>query len=184
MRSISLLSSILLSLCISKFAFAEPKSSAYIVPVEVQYRELSKPLQKQIDCLAENIYREAGNESQQGRMAVAFVTLNRLSSGHYGGDICGVVKQKSNGVCQFSWVCATGRLTNIYILLYNDIRQLAINVVMNYEVIRDVTYGATYYHADHVNPNWKLSKTTKIGRHIFYKNNRDVVAMNKEFKYE
>jgi hypothetical protein len=26
-----------------------------------------------------------------------------------------------------------------------------------------------YYHADYVNPRWKLEKTTVIGRHIFYK---------------
>jgi hypothetical protein len=53
---------------------------------------------------------------------------------------------------------------------------------MNYDVIRDVTYGATYYHADYVNPQWGLPKTTQIGRHIFYKNHRDVANINKEIK--
>jgi hypothetical protein len=66
--------------------------------------------------------------------------------------------------------------------LYNDIKQLAVNIVMNYDVIRDVTYGATYYHADYVNPQWGLPKTTQIGRHIFYKHHRDVVNINRELK--
>jgi spore germination cell wall hydrolase CwlJ-like protein len=145
---------------------------------------LSKPLQKQIDCLAQNIYYEAGHESKEGQIAVAMVTLNRLSTGFYAHDICGVVKQKTNGTCQFSWVCVTGGLTNVHNLLYNDIRQLAVNVVMNYDVIRDNTHGATYYHADYVNPNWGLPKTTQIGRHIFYKHHRDVANINKEIKYE
>jgi spore germination cell wall hydrolase CwlJ-like protein len=65
--------------------------------------------------------------------------------------------------------------------LYNEIRDLAVYVVMNYENIKDVTYGATYYHADYVNPAWGLPKTTKIGRHIFYKKKSD--SFNpKEFK--
>ena len=184
MRSMPILLSILISSIILVFCFTSTTSNIYNVPVKVRYQELSKPLQKQIDCLAQNIYYEAGHESQEGKIAVAMVTLNRVSTGFYGRDICGVVKQKTNGTCQFSWVCATNGLTNVHNLLYNDIRQLAVNVVMNYDVIRDVTHGATYYHADYVNPNWGLPKTTQIGRHIFYKNHRDVANINKEIKYE
>jgi spore germination cell wall hydrolase CwlJ-like protein len=46
----------------------------------------------------------------------------------------------------------------------------------------DITKGATYYHADYVNPQWKLPKTTQIGRHIFYKRQSDLVTMKKEIK--
>ena len=28
--------------------------------------------------------------------------------------------------------------------------------------------NALYYHADYVNPNWRLPKIDQIGRHIFY----------------
>jgi hypothetical protein len=42
-------------------------------------------------------------------------------------------------------------------------------VYANYENLKDITQGALYYHADYVNPRWKLEKTTVIGRHIFYK---------------
>jgi spore germination cell wall hydrolase CwlJ-like protein len=33
----------------------------------------------------------------------------------------------------------------------------------------DIMKKAMYYHADYVNPNWKLEKIGKIGRHVFYK---------------
>jgi spore germination cell wall hydrolase CwlJ-like protein len=182
MRSISILFSILISTIILVFAFTSTTINKYNIPVKIRYQDLSKPAQKQIDCLTENIYFEAGHEPLEGKIAVALVTLNRLSTGFYGNDICGVVKQRTNNTCQFSWVCETKSLTNVHNLLYNDIRQLAVNVVMNYDVIRDVTHGATYYHADYVNPNWGLPKTTKIGRHIFYKHHRDVANLNKDFK--
>ena len=162
--------------------------NSYHLPFDIQYDALSKPLQKQVDCLTENIYHEAGYEPREGQVAVALVTLNRVASGNYARDVCGVVKQKSsiNGltVCQFSWVCqplfAARRLTSSNNSLYNDIRNLAIYVIMNYTTMDDVTKGATYYHADYVNPGWKLPKTTQIGRHIFYKRNTDLQTMNKE----
>ena len=184
MRSLPILFSILISTIILSVSVISVKSISgkYNRPVNVSYQHLSKPLQKQIDCLAENIYYEAGYESKDGQIAVALVTLNRLSTGFYGKDICGVVKQKANGVCQFSWVCQTKSLTNTSKVVYNDIKQLAVYVVMNYDVINDVTKGATFYHADYVNPQWGLPKTIKIGRHIFYKNERDVANINKDFK--
>jgi spore germination cell wall hydrolase CwlJ-like protein len=53
---------------------------------------------------------------------------------------------------------------------------------MNYETMKDITKGATYYHADYVNPHWGLPKTTQIGRHIFYKRQSDVNKIDKEIK--
>ena len=63
--------------------------------------------------------------------------------------------------------------------LYNEIRQLAINMVINFERQKDVTGGATYYHADYVNPQWNLKKVDQIGRHIFYRSNKDEINRNK-----
>jgi spore germination cell wall hydrolase CwlJ-like protein len=192
MRSKPILFSILLSTFVIFFATFAVKSSEnkYNLPFDITYHTLSKPVQKQVDCLAENIYFEAGSEAREGKVAVAMVTLNRLASGNYAQDVCGVVKQKTaiNGstVCQFSWVCNTfftsKRLTIVQTSLYNEIRDLAVYVLMNYDSMHDMTKGATYYHADYVNPGWRLPKTTKIGRHIFYKNTRDLETMNKEIK--
>ena len=154
--------------------------NTYHLPFNISYNSLSKPTQKQVDCLAQNIYHEAGRETREGQIAVALVTLNRLASGNYANDICGVVNQKTNGMCQFSWVCQPFFTTKQDNSLYNSIRDLAVYVVMNYDNMKDVTHGATYYHADYVNPQWGLPKTTQIGRHIFYKRYTDTQTMKKE----
>jgi spore germination cell wall hydrolase CwlJ-like protein len=137
--------------------------------LDVQYNQLTKDAQKQIDCLADNIYHEAGYESEEGKQAVAFVTLNRAQqSERFGKDICSVVKQKVNSVCQFSWFCA-GKTAISNNFAYRQAREVALYVYANYEKLTDITGGALFYHADYVNPRWKLTKTTVIGRHIFYK---------------
>ena len=70
------------------------------------------------ECLAKNIYFEAGVESTAGKLAVANVTINRAIDSNYPNTICGVVqegihyynskKDKYFPVrdrCQFSWYC-------------------------------------------------------------------------------
>lgn len=136
--------------------------------MNITYNELSKDSQKQIDCLAENIYHEARNEPISGQQAVAFVTLNRTQDERFPKSICSVVKQKTTGVCQFSWFCLPVKV-NKNSDGYREALDVALYVYANYEKLHDVTKGALYYHADYVNPRWHLKKTTKIGRHIFYK---------------
>ena len=137
--------------------------------IEVQYTQLTKDAKKQVDCLAENIYHEAGHEPEKGRIAVALVTMNRVQDPRFPKDICSVVKQRVNYTCQFSWFCDEGkRVSNS--TAYLEAKRVALFVYANYEKINDVTYGALFYHADYVNPKWRgLEKTTVIGRHIFYK---------------
>ncbi len=145
--------------------------------IDVKYSQLTKEAQRQVDCLADNIYHEAGYEPLDGKKAVAFVTLNRVQDPRYPKDICSVVKQKvriehigdRSVVCQFSWFCENkqnprGRNA------YEEARDVAVFVYANYERLRDNTNGALFYHADYVRPNWKnLEKTVVIGRHIFYR---------------
>lgn len=137
------------------------------VLLDISYNQLTKETQKQIDCLAQNIYHEAGYEAREGKEAVALVTLNRTQDPRFPKDICGVVKQKTTSVCQFSWFCQNVSIRNRDV--YEDARNVAVYVYANYENLKDITKGALYYHADYVNPRWKLEKTTVIGRHIFYK---------------
>lgn len=155
---ILLLTSIIL---LTKNTFSET------ILLNVGYNQLTKETQKQIDCLAENIYHEAGYEPKEGKEAVALVTLNRTQDPRFPKDICGVVKQKTTSVCQFSWFCQNVSIRNRDV--YNDARNVAVYVYANYENLKDITKGALYYHADYVHPRWKLEKTTVIGRHIFYK---------------
>jgi N-acetylmuramoyl-L-alanine amidase len=166
-----------LGIILSGYVLANLKH-AFQPKLMVSFHELSKETQKQITCLADNIFFEAAYEPEEGKEAVAFVTLNRVYSSYYPDDICGVVKQKTKHVCQFSWYCEekpkrlsyTKGLTEGQKLLYNEIRDIAIYVYLNYEQLDDPTKGALFYHADYVNPYWKKTKvqTTQIGRHIFY----------------
>lgn len=50
---------------------------------------------KDVDCLAKNIYYEAGNEPEEGKVAVAMVTINRVRDGRFGKSICSVVDQRT-----------------------------------------------------------------------------------------
>jgi spore germination cell wall hydrolase CwlJ-like protein len=118
--------------------------------------------------LADNIYHEAGHEPEDGKRAVAFVTLNRTQDPRFPKDICGVVKQKTHETCQFTWYCEGKNVIRSNIV-YNQAREVALLMYANYEKMKDITQGALYYHADYVHPKWKLDKTTQIGRHIFYK---------------
>jgi N-acetylmuramoyl-L-alanine amidase len=140
--------------------------------LDISYSDLTKEAKKQVDCLADNIYHEAGHEPEEGKVAVALVTLNRMQDPRYPKDICGVVKQKYQSTCQFSWFCMPF-VTNRKTQTYQQALDVALHVYANYELLEDITLGALFYHADYVNPNWKLHKTVVIGRHIFYKESKN-----------
>lgn len=137
--------------------------------LDIKFSQLTNDAKQQVICLADNIYHEAGYESDTGKVAVALVTLNRLQDPRYPKDICSVVKQKVNYTCQFSWFCQH-KITNRQKEKYEESLEIALHVYANYDKIKDITRGALFYHADYVNPRWKgLEKTVVIGRHIFYK---------------
>lgn len=128
--------------------------------------------ERQLTCLARNIYYEAGYEPFEGKVAVAQVTLNRAVSGDFPSDICGVVYQKNKFVdrvvCQFSWYCEQpGKLKPINASAYNESMEVAKKVLLEGFKL-DGLKEALYYHADYVNPRWGKEKIAVIGRHIFY----------------
>ena len=136
--------------------------------MDVDYKELTPSAKREVDCLAENIYHEARTEPEKGQVAVALVTMNRVNDARFPKKICEVVKQKTNGTCQFSWFCMKVKL-NKASEDYQDALKTAIHVYANYDLIEDFTKGSLYYHADYVRPGWKLLKTVVIGHHIFYR---------------
>ena len=56
-------------------------------------------------CLADAVYFEARAEPVRGQMAVAQVVINRVFSGYYPNNICGVVYQNAHRHlrCQFTF---------------------------------------------------------------------------------
>jgi spore germination cell wall hydrolase CwlJ-like protein len=132
-----------------------------------------KDRERQLDCLARNIYHEAGYEPFEGKVAVAQVTMNRANDSRFPSDVCGVVFQKNvfmeRVVCQFSWYCdSAAKLRPMNGPAYKESYEVAKKVLL--EGFRlDILKNAMYYHADYVNPKWGKPKIGQIGRHIFYK---------------
>lgn len=131
----------------------------------------------QVECLADNVFYEAANQSREGMEAVALVTMNRVYHKHFPKKVCDVVFQKNKYRCQFSWVCQKNLQDkdNRYIIAY----EVARKVFTKYIELEDITEGALYYHANYVNPKWKLHKTVVIGSHIFYKESSNDDAKTK-----
>jgi spore germination cell wall hydrolase CwlJ-like protein len=129
--------------------------------------------ERQLGCLAKNIYYEAGGEPFEGKVAVAQVTLNRANSSQFPGDICKVVYQKNivyeKVLCQFSWVCDRDTAVKPKnSAAYRESMEVAKKVLLEgFELpgLKD----AMYFHGDYINPGWKRQQVAKIGRHIFYK---------------
>lgn len=134
--------------------------------VTLQVRE------RQLTCLARNIYYEAGGEPFEGKVAVAQVTLNRANSSQFPGDICNVIYQKNKVyekiICQFSWVCdRPSALRPNNGPVWEESMAVAKKVLLEGFRLPSLT-TAMYFHADYINPGWKRKQVAKIGRHIFY----------------
>lgn len=119
----------------------------------------------QIKCLADNIYFEALTESEAGWVAVANVTMNRVNNPAFPDSVCDVVWEPK----QFSWTHDGKSDKPGSEESYKKVYAVAKEVY--YGRITDITEGATFYHADYVNPSWNrvMERVAKIDRHIFYK---------------
>jgi len=143
------------------------EARAQVSPVTAELR------QRQLDCLARNIYHEAGYEPFEGKVAVAQVTINRAESGQFPSDICQVVYQKNivyeKVLCQFSWYCDSASLKKpMNGPVYVESMEVAKKVLLEGFRI-DSVKKALYYHADYINPKWNREKIAKLGHHVFYK---------------
>lgn len=124
-----------------------------------------KTSDKEIECLARNIYHEARFEPYIGQLAVAQVTFNRVLDGKWGNGFCDVVYAYK----QFSWTLIR-KLRNKE--LSGPRWRESLHVAQRFQNgtrVRDLE-KAKWYHASYVNPKWRndFKKVTKIQTHIFY----------------
>jgi len=129
--------------------------------------------ERQLACLAKNIYYEAGNQPFEGKVAVAQVTINRTESGQYPSDICKTIYQKNivyeKVLCQFSWVCDRTVLAGpVNRANFKESEEVAKKVLLEGFRLPSLN-EAMYFHGDYINPGWRREKIAKIGNHIFYK---------------
>jgi spore germination cell wall hydrolase CwlJ-like protein len=155
------------------------------VTTEVQQEEepvVAKTVDpKQLQCLATNLYFEAGGEPTEGIAAVARVVMNRIQHG-FGSNPCQVIYQSNLvkqineeteetfwvKVCQFSWVCEGKRNPNTNSARYQKSLQIAYDVLA-YDKYKDVVPLRTlFFHNTSVNNPFPHEVTARIGNHIFY----------------
>ena len=123
-------------------------------------------------CLANAIYFEARGEPVRGQIAVAQVVMNRVFSGYYPNDVCGVVYQDSHRhlACQFTFTCdgIPDRIDELD--AWVRAREIARDTLDGKMWLADVG-KATHYHAYWVHPIWvrEMRKLDRIGVHTFYR---------------
>lgn len=124
--------------------------------------------QTQINCLAKNIYYEAGSEPYEGKLAVAQVTMNRTRHPSFPKTVCGVVYQQVNGTYQFSWV-GENKYPIKSKTAWNDCVAIARKALTEHK-IHDTIYKtkSMYFHNTSVHTGWNLKYVAKIGNHLFY----------------
>jgi hypothetical protein len=124
-------------------------------------------------CLADAVYFEARGEPLRGQMAVAQVVMNRVFSGFYPNNVCGVVYQNSDRhlACQFTFACEGKDLSHIDELdMWEQAKRIAKDTLDGKLWLTEVGH-ATHYHAYWVHPSWvhEMKKMYQLGVHTFYR---------------
>ena len=132
-----------------------------------------KPRAKEEKCLADAVYFEARGEPLRGQMAVAQVVMNRVFSGFYPNNVCGVVYQNAyrHLACQFTFACEGKDLSRIDELdMWEQAKRIAKDMLDGKIWLTEVGH-ATHYHAYWVHPSWvhEMTKMYQLGVHTFYR---------------
>jgi Cell Wall Hydrolase len=128
-------------------------------------------IERATDCLAANIFYEAGNETLDGQMAVAQVVLNRARHPAFPKTVCGVVFQGSerHTGCQFSFACDGSMRRQPSADRWAGYRALARSMLLG--AVYAPVGLATHYHTDWVRPVWSatLDKLRAERTHLFFR---------------
>ena len=117
--------------------------------------------QSDVSCMAHAVYHEARGETTKGKEAVAHVILNRLNSGLYGKQICGIVYQPH----QFTNI----KLTKPNFASPEWQESMVVSITALNGLSKDPTNGARFFFAQKiVRPKWAYNKPkVTIGNHTF-----------------
>jgi spore germination cell wall hydrolase CwlJ-like protein len=117
------------------------------------------------ECLARNIYYEAGVDTIQGKYSVAQVTLNRLKTRHWGNTICKVVHSPA----QFSWTLKDD-LDKPKGNHWIESRMVAHSVLKDRIRVLPLQRALMYHAAWIPAPKWveMRHRIMQVGKHIYY----------------
>lgn len=132
----------------------------YVSPIAYSKSILILP-DRQLTCLAKNVYYEARGEDIVGKLLVTQVVYNRVTN----NDFCKVIYKSK----QFSWTIKKQKSINKNDLL--ELRSLVIAFHNNFYELPDHLRQATHYHSIQVKPYWskKLKYLGTWKSHRFYK---------------
>ena len=123
-------------------------------------------------CLSNAIYFEARDQPYIGQVAVAQVVINRVFSGVYPHDVCGVIYQNAQRhlACQFTFACDGKRKTINEFGSWARARRIARETLDGALYVQAVG-TSTHYHATYVHPNWvhEMHRFAREGIHLFYR---------------
>ncbi len=126
--------------------------------------------QEDVLWLTRNLYHEARGEGHSGMVAVAWVTVNRATSGRFPKNIAAVVQQggEARNKCQFSWRCDGKSDEPRDMATWREAQRIAKEVLSG--KIADNTGGSLfYYNPSLATPCWgeSGSDSREIGNHRF-----------------
>jgi len=123
-------------------------------------------------CLSNAIYFEARDQPYRGQVAVAQVVINRVFSGVYPRDVCGVIYQNASRhlACQFTFACDGKRKTINEFGSWARARRIA-RETLDGQLYVPAVGTSTHYHAAYVHPNWvrEMHRYAREGVHLFYR---------------
>jgi spore germination cell wall hydrolase CwlJ-like protein len=162
----------------SIYNFVQKMPELQMVNVTIPLPTLSDPAPvkyaytvKDLECLHENIFHEARNQSPLGQSMVGIVTIIRSRTEGYPSTICGVVYEHA----QFSWT-----LKRHPVNMKNKIEAqawwftglIAQNLLLNSTGIDKTYKNLVYYHKTTIHPKWSDSLTMRkeftVDDHVFY----------------
>jgi spore germination cell wall hydrolase CwlJ-like protein len=166
---------------------AQDRLDAVVMMLTEPVISFSNYTTKDYECLAKNIFYEAANEPEEGKVAVGVVTLNRASNDKFPQTICEVVNQKTSlnkvrnvtkkvktilgtkeqttqvtekvTVCQFSWRCIFVKTPKADDMRWEESKHIAKELLDGGYLSYRIKYrNAMYFHATYVRPSWAVQK--------------------------
>ena len=150
-----------------------PKTPAERLGLDAKQRAKSEK------CLAEAVYFESRGEVKRGQIAVAQVVMNRVFSGFYPNNVCGVVYQNAHRklACQFTFACDGIPDVVDEPDMWEQAKEIARDMLDGKLWLPEIGHS-THYHAYWVHPSWverdaealqdrraQLLPAARLGRH-------------------
>lgn len=140
--------------------------------------KLGRFYEKDLQCMARNIYFESRGESMEGKYATAEVVLSRMQDDRFPKQVCSVVNEKLvvnkndrvKTIWQFSWLGEDPKEVDYESQAWADSLKAAIDFLSGKQT--NYTKGALFYHAEYVKNPWKgnprVKFVAKVGKHYYY----------------